>query len=417
MTRRAIALVTMVALLTGLVAALSVPPAATAQAAPVRIGLLVPLSGAFSATGKDMLNGTELYLDEIGRQVAGRKIELIVEDTEGTPATALTKARKLVEQDRVHVLTGGLLASTGYALQPFVDGQRIPTTFPVIAADDLTQRKPAKWIVRTGWTTSQPMHPFGEWVARQMKIKKVVTIGMDYAFGWETVGGFQRTFEDAGGQIVQKIWTPLNTNDFAPFLAQLRRDADGVLALFVGRLALQFMKQYESAGLKGKIPLLGGGTTTDESVLPQMGDEAIGAVTALHYSAAIDTPQNQKFARAFEAKAGKSASYYSEATYTGTRWIVEAVKAINAKVEDRDGLLAALRKVDIKDAPRGPITVDRWGNPVQNIYVRKVEKVGGKLQNSVIATFPAVGQFGKANPDEYMKQPLYTRDYPPCKHC
>src|SRR5437867_10404795 len=232
-------------LLVVLLALLGAPPAALGQGGPIRIGLLAPLSGAFSATGKDMLVGVELYLDEIGRQVAGRKIELIVEDSEGTPATALTKARKLVDQDRVHVLTGGLLASTGYALQPFVDGQRIPTTFPVIAADDLTQRKPARWIVRTGWTTSQPMHPFGDWVARTLKYKRVATIGMDYAFGWETGGGFQRSFEDAGGQVVQKIWTPLNANDSAPFLAQVKRDADAVLALFVGRLALQFMKHYE----------------------------------------------------------------------------------------------------------------------------------------------------------------------------
>ncbi|MCL6641667.1 MAG: ABC transporter substrate-binding protein, partial [Candidatus Rokubacteria bacterium] len=326
MTRRGIAWVVLAAVLTSLLALHPSGPVA-GQGGPIKIGLLVPLSGAFSATGKDMLNGAELYLDEIGRQAAGRRIELIVEDTEGTPATALTKARKLVDQDRVHVLTGGLLASTGYALQPYVDGQRIPTTFPVIAADDLTQRKPARWIVRTGWTTSQPMHPFGDWVARTLKYRRVVTIGMDYAFGWETVGGFQRSFEEAGGQVVQKIWTPLNTNDFAPFLAQIRRDADAVLALFVGRLALQFMKQYEEAGLKAKLPLLGGGTTTDESVLPQMGDEALGAVTALHYSAALDNPHNQKFARAFEARAGKSASYYSEATYTGTRWIVEAIKA------------------------------------------------------------------------------------------
>ena len=415
MNRRLVRLVVLSLLSLG--AAALAPDPGAAQGGPIRIGLLAPLSGAFSATGKDMLVGTELYLDEIGRTVAGRKIELIVEDTEGTPATALTKARKLVEQDKVHVLTGGLLASTGYALQPFVDAGRIPATFPVIAADDLTQRKPAKWIVRTGWTTSQPMHPFGEWVARTLKHKRVVTIGMDYAFGWETVGGFQHAFEENGGQVVQKIWTPLNTNDFSPFLAQIRRDTDAVLALFVGRLALQFMKQYEAAGLKGRVPLLGGGTTTDESVLPQMGDEAIGAITALHYSAAIDTPQNRKFAAAFEGKAGKSASYYSEATYTGTRWIVEAVKAIGGKVEDRDALLAALRKVDMKDAPRGPITVDRWNNPVQTIYVRKVEKVGGRLQNTVIATFPAVGQFYKYNPAEYMKAPLYSRDYPPCKHC
>ena len=404
-------------ILVSFVASLGGPATAAAQSGPIKIGLLAPLTGAFAALGKDMLNGTELYLDEINRQVAGRKIELIVEDTEGNTATALTKARKLVDQDKIHVLTGGLLASTGYALHPFADAQKIPTTYPVMASDDLTQRKPAKWVVRTGWATSQPMHPFAEWVVKNTKYRKVATVAMDYAFGWETVGGFQRTFEEQGGQIVQKIWTPLNTNDFAPFLAQIKPDADAVLALMVGRLALQFMKQYEETGRKARQPLLGGGTTTDESVLPQMGDEAVGAITALHYSAAIATPQNQKFFKVFEAKAGKIPSYYSEACYTGARWIAEAIKAVGGKVEDREALLQALRKVEMKDAPRGPISVDRWGNPIQTIYVRKVERVAGKLQNTVIATMPAVSQFWKYNPDEYLKLPLYTREYPPCKGC
>jgi len=394
-----------------------VPAAAPAQPGPVRIGMLAPLTGPFAQIGKDMVNGAEMYLDEIGRQVGGRKIEMIVEDTEGTPAMALNKSRKLVEQDKVHLLTGGLLANVGYALQPYIDGQKVPATYPVIAADDITQRKPAKWIVRTGWATSQPMHAFADWTLKTTKYRKVVAIGMDYAFGYETVGGFQRVFEEGGGQIVQKIWAPLNTNDFAPFLAQVRRDADAVLALFVGRLALQFMKQYKETGLKDRLPLLGGGTTTDESVLPQMGDEALGTITALHYSQAIDTPQNRAFAAAFEKKAGKISSYYSEATYTNTRWIVEAIKLAGGKVEDRDALLAALRKVSLKDTARGPLSVDAWGNPIQTIYIRKVERVGGRLQNTVIATYPAVSQFWKYNPEEYLKQPLYSRDYPPCKHC
>jgi branched-chain amino acid transport system substrate-binding protein len=148
-----------------------------------------------------------------------------------------------------------------------------------------------------------------------------------------------------------------------------------------------------------------------------MGDEAIGVITALHYSQAIDTPANQKFARAFEAKAGKIASYYSEATYTNARWITEAIKLAAGRVEDRDALLAALRRVNLKESPRGPLSVDSFGNPVQNIYVRRVEKVNGRLQNTVIATYPAVSQFWKYNPEEYLKQPLYSRDYPPCKHC
>ncbi|HET7340308.1 MAG TPA: ABC transporter substrate-binding protein [Methylomirabilota bacterium] len=416
MTRSSIRVLAL-ALLLALALPLAAPPGPAAQGGPIRIGFLAPLTGPFAQLGKDMVAGTELFLDESGRQIAGRKVELIVEDSEGNPATALTKSRKLVEQDKVHVLTGGLLANVGYALQPFIDGQGIPATYPVIAADDITQRKPARWIVRTGWTTSQPTHAFADWVLKNTKYRKVVTIGMDYAFGYETVGGFQQVLEDGGGQIVQKLWTPLNTNDFAPFISQIKRDADAVFALFLGRLAIQFVKQYEEAGLKGKLPLLGGGTTTDESVLPQMGDEALGIVTALHYSQAIDTPANAKFARAFEARAGKIPSYYSEATYTNMRWISEAIKAVGGKVEDRAALLAALRKVDIKDTARGPLSVDAWGNPVQNIYIRKVERVNGRLQNTVIATYPAVSQFWKYKPDEYLKQPLYGRDVPACKHC
>jgi branched-chain amino acid transport system substrate-binding protein len=402
--------------LAALVATAGAPPAAHAQG-PIKIGLLAPLTGAASALGKDMLTGTELYLDEIGRQVAGRKIELIVEDTEGNTSTALTKSRKLVDQDKIHILTGGLLASTGYALHPFVDAQKIPATYPVMSSDDLTQRKPAKWVVRTGWNSSQSTHALGEWIIKNTKYRKVVAIGLDYAFGWESIGGFQRTFEENGGQIIQKIWAPINTSDFSPFIAQVKRDADAVFSVVFGRAALQFVKQYEESGMKARIPLIGNGTTTDESVLPQMGPEALGVITTLHYSAALDNPHNLKFAKAFEAKAGKVPSYYGETCYTNARWITEAIKAIGGKVEDREQFLAALRKVELKDFPRGPVKIDPWGNPVQNVYIRKVERVGGKLQNSVIATFPTVSQFWTYNPEEFLKLPLYTRDYPPCKYC
>src|SRR5256712_6843188 len=208
------------------------------------------------------------------------------------------------------------------------------------------------------------MHPFADWVLKNTKYRKIAATGMDSAFGYRMIGGFQQGFGGGGGEIVQGIWAPLNTNDFAPFLAQLRRDTDAVLALFTGRLALRFVKQYEEAGLKGKLPLLGGGTITDETVLPQMGDEALGLITALHYSQALGHPANAKFSRAFEASAGKIASYYSEATYTNARWIVEAIKAVGGKAEDRDALLAALRRGDLKESARGPLKVDDFGKPI-----------------------------------------------------
>jgi branched-chain amino acid transport system substrate-binding protein len=368
-----------------------------------------------AANGKDMLMGLEQYLDEIKYQAAGRKIELIVEDDEANPAVGLTKSRKLVEKDGVHIMTGGLMASSAYALAPYIDSKGIPMTYPIMSADDITQRKVPQWIVRTGWSSSQPHQPFGEYAYNILKFKKVSIVAYDFAFGWECVGGFHKTFEEAGGKVLQKIWVPLTAQDLSPYLSQISKDADAVFAVFSGRLTLQFVKQYKEFGLKDKIPLIGGGTVTDEHALPSMGDEAIGIITPLIYSEVLDTAVNKKFVKGFRAKAKKAASYYSEGTYSGGRWIVEAIKKVNGDVENRPNLLAALKNVELKDLPRGPMKLDHYGNPIQNVYVRKVEKVGGTLQNTVVHTYPNVSQFWKSKPEEFLKQPVYSREFPAVK--
>ncbi len=384
---------------------------------PIKIGFISPLTGAIAAAGKDMYSGCELYWQESGWQMGGRKVEVILEDNEGNPAAALVKARKLVENDRVHMITGVILSNVAYALVPYVEGQEIPTMYPINSADDLTQRKRPKWLIRTGFSAGGNMHPFGEYAAKVLGYKKVVTVGLDYAFGWETVGGFHKSFEDNGGQIVQKLWVPLNVQDYSPYLTQIKRDADAVFVVALGRWTLLFAQQYAASGLRGRIPLIAGGTYTDEHVLPQLGDESIGVVSAHHYSASLDTPANKRFRAAFEKAYNRIPSFYSENCYTGARIIDEAVRAIAGKVEDRAAFMAALRKVQITDAPRGPVQMDAYGNPTQNIYIRKVERVGGKLQNTVIYTYPAVSQFWKYNPEEFLKQPVYSRDFPPCRHC
>jgi len=381
---------------------------------PVKIGFITTLTGPTAANGKDMLAGLQVYLDEIGYQAAGRKIELIVEDDEGAPAVALTKGRKLVEKDGVHVVTGLLAAAAGYALVPYVDSKEIPTTLPVTSGDDLTQRKGSKWVIRTGWTSSQVNQPFGEYAYKTLKYRNVSIIGFDMAFGWECAAGFQKTFEELGGKVRQKIWVPMTVADFSPFLPQFPKDIDAVYTVLSGRAAMQFVKQYQEYGLKSKIPVLGG-TITDEHVLPSMGDEALGIVTALHYSEALDNPANKKFVKGFREKAKKPASYYSEGTYTGGRWIVEAIKAIQGDVENRGKFLEGLRKVELKDLPRGPMKLDAYYNPIQNVYIRKVERIGGELQNTVIHTYPNVSQFWKYKPEEFLKQPVYSREFPPLK--
>ena len=216
------------ALLVLLLAGIGVAPA---QPGPIRIGFVTDLTGPAAQAAKDMVNGLTLYLDEIGSQMAGRKVELIVEDSQGRPDVALTKLRKIVEHDRVHIVAGVLFGHIGYAMAPKVEEYRIPALFTVAASDDLTQRLKYRWVIRTGWASSQPSHPFGEYAARTLGYRKVAVVASDYAFGWEVVGGFQRTFEENGGQVIQKLWAPLGVMDLSPYIAKIRRDADAVLTM------------------------------------------------------------------------------------------------------------------------------------------------------------------------------------------
>jgi branched-chain amino acid transport system substrate-binding protein len=400
-----------------IVAALAAGGPSWAQKGPIKIGMLVPQTGPLAANGKDMINGFELFFEENKYRLAGREVKFIVEDDEGKPATGLTKARALVEGQGVHLVTGPLSAAVGYAVAPYIESKKVPGLFPIVAGDDLTQRKRSPYIVRVGWASSQPSHPFGKWVYENLKYKKIAVIAYDFAFGWEVVGGFQRSFEEAGGQIVQKLWSPLGTADFAPYLSQLKRDADAVFAQFSGADALRFGKQYEESGLRQRLPLIGGGTTTDEHVLRVQGDEVLGVITPLHYSAVLNNPANKKFAAAYEAKYKQAPSYYSEGPYVAGMTLKAALEAIGGDIENVDRFLTALRKVDLSESPRGPIKFDEYGNPIQNIYVRKVEKVNGRLQNTVIHTFPNVSQFWTYNPAEFLKQPVYDRNNPPCRYC
>jgi branched-chain amino acid transport system substrate-binding protein len=387
-----------------------------ADRGPVRIGLPVPLTGGFAQLGADMRNGLMMAVEEAGGQVAGRKLEVLVEDDGGVPAQTLTKARKLVESDRVHVVAGVFLAPSCWAVAPYLNTKKIPN-FPLCGNDDLTQRKPQEYLVRFSWNGTQPSHPFGEYAATTLGYKRVATLGMDYNFAWEAIGAFQRTFEENGGRIVQKIWVPLNAQDFGPYLSQLKRDVDAVYMFFAGVLSLRALKQFDEFGLKGKIPVLGAGSLTDETVLPSMGNEALGIVTAYHYSAALDTPANKRFQQTYRQRYGKIASNFSADLYTIGSAILEAIKAVDGDVENSPRFLAAAKKVRLPEAPRGPVDLDEMANPINNIYIRKVERVGGELQNAVIYTYPRVSQFWKYNKEEYLRQPLYDRDNPPCRFC
>ena len=206
---------------------LAIGSAAATKAEEVRIGFLAPTTGIFAQVGKDMVDGFKMYLDQKKNVLGGAQIKFIVEDEQGKPDTAVIKAKKLILQDKVHMFVGGLLASTGYALAPVSTAEKVVYISSVSSADDLTQRDLPKYpyFFRSSWSSSQPSHPFGQWACEQ-GYKKVAIIAADYAFGYEVVGGFQRAFEACGGQVVQKIWPPLSTKDFGPYIPTLAASAD-----------------------------------------------------------------------------------------------------------------------------------------------------------------------------------------------
>ena len=392
-----------------------------ASAEELRIGFLSPTTGLFAAVGQDMVDGFRLYLDQHGNKLGGADVKFIAEDEQGKPDMAVTKAKKLVLQDKVHMFIGGLLASTGYALAPVSNSENTIYIDSLSSADDLTQRLGDKYplFVRTSWTSSHPTHALGQWACDQ-GYKRMITVAADYAFGYESVGGFQKVFEDCGGKVVQKVWPPLGTKDFGPFIPSLKKDADAIFTVMVGPMGIQFPKQLRSFGIK--TPIAASGNSYDEVVLPSMGDEVIGDVSALHYTPAIETPANEAFVKAYRAKYGKVPGYYSENNYTTAMWIDETMKKAGGKWPGSEQFIKLMQSIKL-DAPRGPVSMDDMRHPVQNIYIRKVEKKKmfgydkDELWNTVIKTYPNVSQFWTYGKDKFLAQPVYNRDFPPCKYC
>jgi branched-chain amino acid transport system substrate-binding protein len=391
-----------------------------ARADELRVGFIAPMTGIFAQIGKDMVNGFQMYLDEHGNKLGGADVKFIVEDNQGKGDAAVAKAKKLVLSDHVNMFLGGLLASTGYALAPVSNSEKTLYISSVPAADDLTQRQLSKYpyFFRTTWTSSQPTHAIGQWACDQ-GYKRVVAIAADYAFGYEQVGGFQKVFEDCGGKIIQKIWPPLGTKDFGPYIPTIKANADAIFSLMVGPMSLQFPKQLRGSGIK--LPIIGGGTSYDEFVLPFMGDEVIGDVSSLMYSAAIPTPKNEAFVKAYRSKYGKVPSYYSEANYTTAEIIDLALAKTGGKYPGPEKFIDIMSGLKI-DAVRGPVHFEDR-NPVENIYIKKVEKKKmfgydkPELWNTVIKTYPNVSQYWTYGKEKFLQQPVYNKDFPPCKFC
>ncbi len=386
-----------------------------AERGPIKVGFIAPTTGQWAEIGKDMANGFNMYMEEIGYKAAGRKLVIIQEDTQALPEIAVTKTRKLATHDKVAVEVGCIAAPEGLAVNAAAGELELPLIISTCAVDDLTQRLRNKWAVRTSYTGSQPMYAFGDWVYKKLGYKKIVTIGVDFQYGYDAVGGFQKAFEDAGGKVIQKIWAPPNTNDFGPYLANINRKADAIFNVMAAGMSLKYPKQYMEAGFK--IPNIASFTTIDEFILQAQGDEVLGYISPANYSPDIDNPANKKFQENYQKKYKKVGSFYAVTTYEAGMWLVKAIEEVKGDVENKENFVKALRNVKLTNNPRGPFSLDNYANPVQDIYIRKTVKINGVKWNKIIDVCPNVSQFWKWSPEEYLNFPKFSRDYPPCKYC
>jgi len=375
---------------------------------PIKIGYLAPLSaGAYAAPSSDMRDGFILYLSQKGNQLAGRPVEVLMEDTEAKPDVGLTKAKKLVERDKVHMLAGIYHSGVAYAIAEYVKGQKIPVLIQNAGADDLTQRRYNPYLFRVSWANSQFTHPLGEWAYRKGK-RKAAIVSSDYAAGWEYSGGFARTFTGMGGQIIQEIYFALGTPDPGPFITAIKPEVDMVFAFHAGADALRFVRRYDEYGLKKRAPLIGWCGLTDDNILPEEGESALGIVTSAQYTSVLDNPANKAFIEAVRKKYNRPASYHTLDGYIGAMMLEKALQSVHGNIEDRESFISALGKVEIPDTPRGPVKFDKYNNIINNCYICEVKKSDGKLINALVDTYKDVPQFWKWTPEEYMKMPTYT---------
>ena len=393
------------------------PAPAIAQNAPFKLGLLTVKTGPLAQGGIQMEQGVLTYLKEKNYTLGGRKVDFVSADTGGNPAGAKTKAQELVERDKVDVILGPLAAFELYAINEYVQQQKTPT-LSLAAADNLTQRTPNPFLLRASATSSQAMHPMGHYAATELKLKRVVCIVEDFAFGYEQMGGFQSAFEKDGGCVTKKLWPPIVTPDYTPYVAQIE-DCDGVCQGFAGSNPLRFMKQYATAGLK--YPVVTGETGGDDALLHSFGDEALGLVSCSPYTLDLESDGNQRFVSGIMKNYNVIPGFYAAGLYVNCQVVDAGLKAAGGDASDKTKLMSALKGVSLTDTPRGPIKFDHLNNVVGTFYVRRVVKEGAKyglkLWSKTIKTYDNVSQFWDWPEKDYLAHPVYSRDFPALKKC
>jgi branched-chain amino acid transport system substrate-binding protein len=379
-------------------------PGLASSQEPIKIGYLSTSSGTFAADGEFIRNGFELFLQKVNYKVGGRKIEVLHEDDKMDPRTGLVKAKRLVEENKVHMISGVVPSSIAYAIKDYLVSNKIPFIIANAGADDLTQRDFSPYVFRSSFSNSQHSHVLGDWLYKKGH-RRLIMLTSDYSAGYEHIGGVCRVFTNAGGEIVEEIYTPLGTMDFAPYLSRISPDrADGVVCFLGGVDSVNIVKQYAQYGLKGKIPLYSLHMVM-EHLQPEMGDAALGMVDCSGYMPSLNlkSKEHLDFVKTYQDKFGKWPNFVSEGGYVAAQIIVKGLELIRGNVEDTDAFIKGMEKAEIV-APRGPLKIDKFHNPIENFYISVLKKT---YDLEIAETYPNISQFWKWSPEEFMKMTSY----------
>lgn len=358
---------------------------AQAQSGPVKIGILLPYTGVYAVLGESITQAMELVFARENWTVAGRKIELIKEDTEAKPPVGVRKADKLIDSDKVDILTGPVHSGVLAGIRDKVHNSKTILIVSNAGADQISRERCSRWIFRTSFSNWQPNQPMGGWVAKNIS-KEVFQIAPNYQAGKDMMTAFRETFLPAGGKVIAEDYPKLGETDYAPYLTKIKQSGvKAVFAFFSGSDAVIFVKQFDQFGLKEAVKLTGAGFLTEPDVLPAQGKSALGVITGHFYTPLLDNPVNQRFVKEFKEKYNKSTDGFAVQGYDTAEVIVRALKAVSGNTQDKMKLVEAIAKVEF-DSPRGRFRFDpKTQNVIQPfIYVREVREVAGGLNNVVI---------------------------------
>ena len=389
-------------------------PAAVAQPGPIKVGFLTVKSGALASGGLQMEQGITTFLKQRNNMIAGRPVEMTTGDTAGNPAQARTKTQELVERFGVHVLIGPLAAFEALAIDDYIRSSKTPI-LTVAGAEDMTQRKANPWLVRPSCTSAQCSYPMADYAAKELKLKRAITIADDFAYGHENVAGFQKVFEDAGGKVIQKIFTPLNAPDYGTYLSQFK-DADCLYTGHAGSNGLKLIRQLAEYGLKGKFTIVGGFTPIDEFVAAADGRGRCRLLLGLLVFGRARQSDQQEVRRRHPARLQDRSGRLRGRDLRGGRGAGD-----RAQVDRRQGRgQGCAQQGAARGQPAGiaarAVALRQLRQLVGPLYIRKVEKKDGKYVNTVMKTYPNVSQFWTYKPEEFLKEPVFSRDYPPAKN-